>query len=40
MYGYISKEGQEKKREAITSLNSLALNARAFRKLFLSVRRI
>ena len=41
MYGYIiSKEGQEKKREAETSLNSLARNARTFRKLSLRGRHI
>ncbi len=40
MYGYKTKNGQEKKREAETSLDSLARNTRTFRKLSLSVRRI
>ena len=39
MYRYKKKKGK-KKREAETSLNSLARNARTFRKLSLSVRRI
>ena len=39
MYGYKKKKGKKKERSQ-TSLNSLARNARTFRKLSLSVRRI
>ena len=39
MYRFKKKKAR-KKREALTSLNSLARNARTFRKLSLSVRRI
>ena len=39
MYRYKQKKGKKKERSE-TSLNSLARNARTFRKLSLSVRRI
>ena len=39
MYRFKKKKAR-KKREALTSLDSLARNARTFRKLSLSVRRI
>ena len=39
MYRYKKKKGKKKERR-LTSLNSLARNARTFRKLSLSVRRI
>ena len=40
MYRYKKKKGKKKERSTKTSLNSLARNARTFRKLSLSVRRI